>query len=141
MVVGGLGLSRAAQAAPEAKPVKLTTAQLAGQRVIFSYPGATPPASLLDQISAGEAGGVIFFGENITSLTQIAGVVAQLKEAHAASPVRSPLLLMTDQEGGIVRRLPGAPVLSEKQIGESADPGGQAAAAGTGAGQNRQASG
>jgi beta-N-acetylhexosaminidase len=135
-VIGGLGLSRTAQAVTEGKPAKLTPAQLAGQRVIFSYPGATPPASLLDQISAGEAGGVIFFGENITSLTQIAGVVAQLKEAHAASPVRSPLLLMTDQEGGIVRRLPGEPVLSEKQIGESADPAAQAAAAGTGAGQN-----
>jgi beta-N-acetylhexosaminidase len=135
-VIGGLGLSRTAQAVTESKPAKLTPAQLAGQRVIFSYPGATPPASLLDQISAGEAGGVIFFGENITSLTQIAGVVAQLKEAHAASPVRSPLLLMTDQEGGIVRRLPGEPVLSEKQIGESADPAAQAAAAGTGAGQN-----
>jgi beta-N-acetylhexosaminidase len=135
-VIGGLGLSRTAQAVTESKPAKLTPAQLAGQRVIFSYPGATPPASLLAQISAGEAGGVIFFGENITSLTQIAGVVAQLKEAHAASPVRSPLLLMTDQEGGIVRRLPGEPVLSEKQIGESANPAAQAAAAGTGAGQN-----
>jgi beta-N-acetylhexosaminidase len=135
-VIGGLGLSRTAQAAPESKPVKLTPAQRAGQRVIFSYPGATPPASLLDQISAGEAGGVIFFGENITSLTQIAGVVAQLNEAHAASPVNSPLLLMTDQEGGIVRRLPGEPVLSEKQVGESADPGAEAAAAGTGAGKN-----
>ena len=136
VVIGGLGLSRAAQAAPEGKPVKLTTAQLAAQRVIFSYPGATPPASLLNLIAAGEAGGVIFFGENITSLTQIAGVVAQLKEAHAASPVRSPLLLMTDQEGGIVRRLPGEPVLSEKQIGESADPVAGASAAGTGAGEN-----
>ena len=136
VVIGGLGLSRAAQAAPEGKPVKLTTAQLAAQRVIFSYPGATPPASLLNLIAAGEAGGVIFFGENITSLSQIAGVVAQLKEAHAASPVRSPLLLMTDQEGGIVRRLPGEPVLSEKQIGESADPVAGASAAGTGAGEN-----
>jgi beta-N-acetylhexosaminidase len=136
VVIGGLGLSRTAQAARESKPVKLTTAQLAGQRVVFSYPGATPPASLLDLISAGEAGGVIFFGENITSLTQIGGVVAQLDEAHAASPVSSPLLLMTDQEGGIVRRLPGEPVLSEKQIGESTDPGAEAAAAGTGAGQN-----
>jgi beta-N-acetylhexosaminidase len=132
----GLGLGRTAQAAPESKPVTLTPAQLAGQRVIFSYPGLTPPASLLDQISAGEAGGVIFFGENITSLSQIAGVVAQLDEAHAASPVRSPLLLMTDQEGGIVRRLPGEPVLSEKQIGESADPAAAAADAGTGAGEN-----
>ncbi|HEX3514793.1 MAG TPA: glycoside hydrolase family 3 N-terminal domain-containing protein [Trebonia sp.] len=136
VVIGGLGLSRAALAAPEGKPVKLTTAQLVGQRVIFSYPGATPPASLLDLIAAGQVGGVIFFGENITSLTQIAGVVAQLNEAHAASPVRSPLLLMTDQEGGIVRRLPGEPVLSEKQIGESADPVAGASAAGTGAGEN-----
>ena len=136
VVIGGLGLSRAAQAAPEGKPVTLTTAQLAGQRVIFSYPGATPPASLLDLIAAGQVGGVIFFGENITSLTQVAGVVAQLKEAHAASPVSSPLLLMTDQEGGIVRRLPGEPVLSEKQIGDSADPVAEASAAGTGAGEN-----
>jgi beta-N-acetylhexosaminidase len=43
---------------------------------------------------------------------------------------------MTDQEGGLVRRLPGAPTLSEKQIGQSADPAGAAATAGTGAGQN-----
>jgi beta-N-acetylhexosaminidase len=76
---------------------------------------------------------VIFFGENITSLSQIAGVVAQLKEANDAS---SPLLLMTDQEGGIVRRLPGQPTMSERQIGESANPGAAASAAGTGAGQN-----
>ncbi len=135
-VIGGLGLGRAAQAAPEGRPVKLTPAQLAGQRVIFSYPGATLPASLLDLIAAGQVGGVIFFGENITSLSQIAGVVAQLKEAHAASPVSSPLLLMTDQEGGIVRRLPGEPVLSEKEIGASADPVAEASAAGAGAGEN-----
>jgi beta-N-acetylhexosaminidase len=135
-VIGGLGLGGIAQAAPERTPVKLTAAQRAGQRVIFSYPGLTPPASLLDQISAGEAGGVIFFGENITSLSQIAAVVAQLKEAQDASPVGSPLLLMTDQEGGIVRRLPGEPVLSEKQIGETADPAEQAAEAGNGAGEN-----
>jgi beta-N-acetylhexosaminidase len=135
-IIGGLGLSGTAKAAQERNLVKLTPAQRAGQRVIFSYPGATPPASLLDQISAGEAGGVIFFGENITSLAQIAGVVARLKEAHDASPVRSPLLLMTDQEGGIVRRLPGEPTLSEKQIGESADPAAAAADAGNGAGEN-----
>jgi beta-N-acetylhexosaminidase len=134
--IGGLGLSRTAQTAPQRKLAKLTPAQLAGQRVIFSYPGTTPPASLLDQISAGEAGGVIFFGENITGLSQIAAVIQELNAAQGASPVRSPLLLMTDQEGGIVRRLPGEPVLSEKQIGASADPAGEAADAGTGAGQN-----
>jgi beta-N-acetylhexosaminidase len=135
-VVGGLGLGGIAQAAPERRQVKLTPTQQAGQRVIFSYPGATPPTTLLGQISAGEVGGVIFFGENIQSLSQIATVVQQLKAAHYASPVRSPLLLMTDQEGGIVRRLPGEPTLSEKQIGASPDPVAAATDAGTGAGQN-----
>src|SRR6201996_6741496 len=103
-ILGGAGLSGTAQAAPRPKPVRLTPAQLAGERAIFSYPGLTPRHKLLHQISAGQAGGVIFFGENITSLAQIAAVVAQLKAAHASSLVPSPPLLMTDQEGGIVRR-------------------------------------
>ena len=114
----------------------LTNMQLAGQRVIGSYPGLTPPASLFTDIQSGQLAGVIFFGENIASDTQIAGVITQLRQAQALSPVQAPLLLMTDQEGGLVRRLPGAPALSEKQIGQSADPVAAATAAGTGAGQN-----
>jgi beta-N-acetylhexosaminidase len=79
-------------------------------------------------------GGVIFFGENITSLPQIAAVVAQLRAAQAASPVKEPLLFMTDQEGGLIRRLRGQePVLSEKQIGLQPDPDAAATAAGAGA--------
>jgi beta-N-acetylhexosaminidase len=118
---------------------KLTPAQLAGQRVIYSYKGLTPPASLLRWIRQGEAGGVIFFGQNIASEAQISSVINELNQANASqgNPLRkSPLLLMTDQEGGEVRRLPGEPVLSEKQIGESAHPAAAARAAGTGAGQN-----
>jgi beta-N-acetylhexosaminidase len=114
----------------------LTNLQFAGQRVIGSYPGLTPPTSLFTDISNGQVAGVIFFGENISSETQIAGVITQLRQAQAQSPVQVPLLLMTDQEGGLVRRLPGQPVLSEKQIGQSSDPVAAAAAAGTGAGQN-----
>ncbi|MBO0826229.1 MAG: hypothetical protein J2P24_00465 [Streptosporangiales bacterium] len=135
-VAGSIGLEGTAHAATTNGVGQLSPTQKAGQRVIFSYPGATPPASLLDRISAGEVGGVIFFGENITSLSQIAGVVEQLKQAHAQSPVSSPLLLMTDQEGGVVRRLPGEPVLSEKQVGASADPVAAATDAGTGAAKN-----
>lgn len=114
----------------------LTNEQMAGQRVIFSYPGLTVPQSLLDQIKAGKAAGVCFFGENISGDSQIAGVINQLKAAQAQSPVNLPLILTTDQEGGLVRRLPGAPEMSEKQIGESADPKGAASQAGTAAGQN-----
>ncbi|WP_327236418.1 beta-N-acetylhexosaminidase [Streptomyces sp. NBC_01317] len=119
-----------------AVPKGLTERQLAGQRVIYSYPGHTPPASLLKKISAGEVAGVIFFAENITSAKQLATVVKQLEKANRSSPVRLPLLLMTDQEGGQVRRLPGAPALSEKQIGLASDPVAAAKAAGTGAGKN-----
>jgi beta-N-acetylhexosaminidase len=114
----------------------LTPAQEAGQRVIYSYPGLTPPASLLQAIRSGQAAGVIFFGENISSDNQISSVVGQLRAANAQSPVHEPLLLMTDQEGGQVRRLPGDPALSEKQIGASSDPQGNATQAGSGAGQN-----
>jgi beta-N-acetylhexosaminidase len=99
--------------------VGLSPQQLAGQRVIYSYSGLNPPASLISLIQHGEAAGVIFFGQNIASRTQIAGVIKRLERADASplNPVRAPLLLMTDQEGGEVRRLPGQPVLSEKQIG------------------------
>lgn len=110
--------------------------EAAGQRVVYSYPGLTPPESLLARIRAGEAAGVIFFGENISSLTQISGVVRQLRSAAAQSPNPNPLLLMTDQEGGLVRRLPGEPALSHKDVGASADPTAAATNAGRGAGQN-----
>jgi beta-N-acetylhexosaminidase len=141
--VGGLGLAgitgQLGAAASRIRPVvapALTNLQSAGQRVISSYPGVTPPQSLFDDITAGQTAGVIFFGENISSDAQIAGVITQLRQAQAQSSIQVPLLLMTDQEGGLVRRLPGAPTLSEKQIGQSSDPVGAATTAGTGAGQN-----
>ena len=127
-----------AAASPDALP-SLTAAQQAGQRVIYSYNGLTPPATLLSWIRHGLVGGVIFFGGNISSRTQIAGVIKQLDRANASTlnPMRAfPLLLMTDQEGGAVRRLPGQPLLSAKQIGQSAHPAAAARTAGTGAGRN-----
>lgn len=115
---------------------RLSPQQLAGQRIIYAYAGLKPPASLLAAIRAGEAGGVIFFAPNISSPAQIRGVIGQLQRASLASPVHARLLMLTDQEGGEVRRLPGAPKLSEKQIGQSANAAAQAGAAGTGAGRN-----
>jgi beta-N-acetylhexosaminidase len=117
-------------------PANLTLQQEAGQRVIYSYQGLTPPQHLLTLIRQGEVGGVIFFGGNISSESQIAGVITQLRQAQAASPVHLPLLLMTDQEGGIVKRLPGPPFQSAKQVGQSANPVAAATAQGAAAGQN-----
>ena len=141
--VGGVsarGASARLVSVPAQRPrarraARLTTRQLAGQRIIASYAGLTPPASLLTSVRDGQLAGVIFFGENISSETQIARVIRQLRHAQAQSPVKLPLLLMTDQEGGHVRRLAGQPVLSEKQIGQSAHPVAAATAAGTGTGR------
>ncbi len=120
----------------------LSARQLAGQRVIYSYSGRTPPASLLRLIRLGDVGGVIFFGSNFKSRAQFTAAVGQLETANASksNPARKyPLLLMTDQEGGQVRRLPGAPVHSEKWIGSRPTASArayQARSAGRGAGKN-----
>jgi beta-N-acetylhexosaminidase len=120
----------------------LSPAQLAGQRVIYSYSGFTPPSALLKQIRHGEVGGVIFFGSNFENAAQFTAAVATLvaNNSLAQNPAHNfPLLLMVDQEGGEVRRLPGAPVDSEKTIGSLPTAAQRAAAAtmaGQGAGEN-----
>jgi beta-N-acetylhexosaminidase len=137
--VAAAGAGTTAAGGREAALAGLSPQQLAGQRVIYSYSGLNPPASLISLIQHGEAAGVIFFGQNISSKTQIAGVIRRLEQADASplNPIRAPLLLMTDQEGGLVRRLPGQPYLSEKQIG--AKPLSQAKTLATQAGQGAAA--
>lgn len=102
----------------------------AGQHVIWSYPGLTPPQSLYDAISAGYVAGIIFFKENIG--TNISDITDSFRTANEASPTKLPLLLMTDQEGGAVRRLEGEPVQNARQMCDN----GTAAAEGAGAGEN-----
>ena len=138
----GLALAAASGAAAPGSPVaRLTTAQLAGQRIVYAYAGPAPPAQLLALVRAGEAAGVIFFAPNVASVAQLRGAIGELQAAAAASPVRAPLLLMTDQEGGLVRRLPGAPTLSEKQVGASPNAAALASAAGSGAAATLRAAG
>ena len=132
--------STSASAAPSTPD--LTPIQLAGPRVIYSFSGTTVPSDLLTLIREGEVGGVIFFSSNVTSVAQLAGVTRQLDQAQQASPVHLPLLLMTDQEGGQVRRIAGGqPTSSELAIGESANPSQAATAAGTGAAQTLTSAG
>jgi beta-N-acetylhexosaminidase len=118
---------------------QLSLQELAGQRIVYAYAGTRPPTSLLAAIRSGEAGGVILFANNISSSSQIRRVIDELQRASLASPLHNRLLVLTDQEGGEIRRLPGPPTLSEKQIGQHANSSGAARAAGAGAGQNLRA--
>lgn len=105
--------------------------RLAGTHVIYSYAGPTPPPELQNLIEQGFVGGVILFGNNVDS--DLPALIESWQAAYANSPayLGSPLLIMTDQEGGIVRRLPGGPVDSEKVIGQSSDPEQAASQAGS----------
>ncbi|KAJ5238073.1 hypothetical protein N7489_008164 [Penicillium chrysogenum] len=93
-----------------------------GHHVIYSYPGLEPPAHLLDLIAEGKVGGVIIFGENVSD--NLTTTIDNLQNTYKQSPYYSgsPLFIMTDQEGGKVRRLPGGPVESAKKIGQAANP-------------------
>ncbi|MED7953869.1 glycoside hydrolase family 3 N-terminal domain-containing protein [Streptomyces sp. BE303] len=123
-------------------PVRTTDSRtLAGRRVVYSYPGPIPPPALLQTVREGRAAGVILFKENAASPAQLQAAVRQLSQAAAEAPGGSPLLLMTDQEGGKIRRLPGAPELSARRTGLAADPPAEAARSGTGAAQTLAAAG
>jgi len=138
LAAGVISPSAAGIAAAQAVLPTLTPLQLAGQRVIYSYGGLTPPAGLLNLIRHGQVAGIIFFSENVGTEAHLASVVTELQQAAASplNPVHMPLLLMTDQEGGAVRRLPGRPFLSAKQIGTSGNPPAAATSAGQGAALN-----
>ena len=113
----------------------------AAYHVIYSYEGASPPSTLLQLVKEGLVGGVILFGDNVAN--NISEIVESFQNTYKQSPyyAGSPLLIMTDQEGGQVRRLPGGPDLSEKDIGLSSDPNQAATQAGKQASQALAAAG
>ncbi|KAL5363319.1 glycoside hydrolase superfamily [Aspergillus floccosus] len=102
--------------------------------VIYSYPGVEPPPHLFDLIRQGKVGGIIIFGENVNET--LSDTIKLFQDAYQDGTGKSgfPLLTMTDQEGGKVRRLEGGPELSAKQVGQSADPGATAETTGKEAG-------
>jgi len=115
-------LGAGAQAAPSAG-APLTLRQQAGQRVVFGFAGPRPPASLLRRIARGEGAGVILFARHLGSASAVRRLTTRLRSAGRRSPVAAPLLIMVDQEGGRVSRLPGAPRRSPAALGATGDPG------------------
>jgi beta-N-acetylhexosaminidase len=116
------GTTSQSHAAPAARPAALTPAQLAGQHVVFPFAGRVPPPALLARIRRGEAAGVIFLGANIGTPAQVRALTRRLQAVPRPPGLRAPLLLMVDQEGGSVKRLPGAPSRGAPQIGATGRP-------------------
>jgi beta-N-acetylhexosaminidase len=106
----------AALAVVAAGPVA-TDDQLAGARVITGFSGHHPPPALRRMISEGEVSGVILFDRNAGSRRAVRRLTAELEAIPRPAAVDRPLLITVDQEGGLVRRLPGPPKRSATAIG------------------------
>jgi beta-N-acetylhexosaminidase len=68
-------------------------------------------------ISAGEVSGVILFDHNVGGRRSVRRLTFELQSIPRPAGMSQPLLVTVDQEGGLVRRLPGPPKPSARSIG------------------------
>ncbi len=92
--------------------------RLVGQSIVARLGAKGPDQALIRRVRQGRVGGVIAFNKDATKLK---ADIATLQQAASAGD-SPPLLVMTDQEGGDVKRLPqGPPNASPAQLGRSGD--------------------
>lgn len=78
---------------------------LVGQSIMFRFLGSEFTASDREAFNRIRPGGILYFGDNLTSAAQIRELSEQLQDA-AREEGMPPLFIAADQEGGIVTRLP-----------------------------------
>jgi len=135
-IIGQVTTATVATAPPPkpTKPRRPTLERLVGQKLVVAYRDtAVPPASLERRIERGEVGGVILFTENVppTGAAGVRRIVEQLQRAARAGR-NPPLLIATDQEGGDVKRMPGPPEQSPRELGAGSPASARAAGIATG---------
>lgn len=113
----GTTLGDGADGPEESAASKLSLAQLAGERLVAGFKGEEAPRALKQMIRRGELAGVVLFEENLPSRGAARRLVAEIESTRRAAGLRDPLLVMVDQEGGLVKRLGGAPSASAAQMG------------------------
>jgi beta-N-acetylhexosaminidase len=95
----------------------LSLPQLAGERVIAGFSGTRAPAPLERMVRRGEVAGVVLFSDNLLSRAAGRRLIERLEATPRPPGLRDPLLVMTDQEGGLVKRIGGAPTASAREMG------------------------
>ncbi len=88
--------------------------QLVGQLLLVRMQGREPSAAFLQRVRTGEVGGVVLFPTNFGRGGPAPLVRALQRAARLGG--QPALLVAVDQEGGIVKRLPGAPTLAPPQM-------------------------
>jgi beta-N-acetylhexosaminidase len=100
-------------------PPSVGLKRLIGQTIVGTVKGS-PSQALVKRVRQGQVGSVIVFPKNAQTLRSD---VQRLQQAARAGKNPS-LLVMIDQEGGSVKRLPdGPPDVTPQQLGSSGDEG------------------
>jgi beta-N-acetylhexosaminidase len=110
LVLGLAALATSAGADQSASGLSLE--KQVGQLIIGTYQGQVPPASLLSAISEGHVGAVILMGDNTTGGVRSVKLATTKLQSAASRGGNSGLVIMTDQEGGSVKRLSGPPAFA-----------------------------
>lgn len=76
-----------------------------GRLLIAGFKGTTMSQEIKDLIHAYHIGGVILFGRNIGTPSEILALTQSLQREAKLAGYTSPLLICIDQENGVVRRL------------------------------------
>lgn len=83
----------------------MTLEQQIGQLFMVGFQGYEPPPEIIDLIQRWQVGGIIFFSRNIRDARQTLELTTRLQQLAREAGHPYPLLISTDQENGMVRRL------------------------------------
>ncbi|MCY0864480.1 MAG: beta-N-acetylhexosaminidase, partial [Sulfobacillus sp.] len=78
----------------------------AGQVLMAGFDGTEPNQAIRDLIQSHHVGNIILFSRNVANARQLRSLTAGLQELAREAGQPWPLLIATDQENGMVRRLP-----------------------------------
>lgn len=109
---GGDGASAEAEVAE-----RLPLGQLAGERIVVGLRGTGVSPRLRQAIHQGRLAGVVLFAANFPSRAAGRRLIRRLQGIRRPPDLRDPLLIMIDQEGGLVKRVSGAPTASAREMG------------------------
>src|ERR1043166_623453 len=96
----------------------LPASQLAGGRIVVGITGTGVSPRLQAAISQGRVAGVVLFAANFPTRAAGRRLISRLPGIRRPPALRDPLLVMVDQEGGLVKRVGGAPTASAREMGE-----------------------
>jgi beta-N-acetylhexosaminidase len=105
----------------ESRPTLVETlrpGELAGERIVVSIGGTGLTSELRAAIAKGKVAGVVLFEADFPSRSAGRALIAEVQAVPRPRRLaRLPLLVMTDQEGGEVKRVDGPPEASAAAMG------------------------